>query len=175
MSYTPVLNFDPSGIKKRNVKAFNLEHPSWENEELDEDHKSFLKNPVYKDIIPDVLKKEELHSIHPKHMPSLQELALQRTIWAKQRTVMANRRTFLAYLRTLLAVGASINKLNRNTDVEYGLAIFILCTCVAELILNNLSTDGVHFGEVVDTIIKYFIEYYPILAIWFALSVLNNT
>ena len=173
MSYKSVLNFDPSGIKKR--KAFNPEHPNWENEELDDDHKSFLKNPVYKNIIPDVLKKEELHSIHPKHMPSLQELALQRTIWAKHRTEMANRRTFLAYLRTLLAIASSLNRLNRNTDVEYGLAIFILCTCVAELILNNLSTNGVHFGEVADNIIRYFIDYYPVIAIWFALAALNNT
>lgn len=174
MSYTPVLNFDPSGLKKRKY-VVNPEHPSWENEELDEDHKSFLKNPVYKDIIPDVLKKEALHAIHPKHMPSLQELALQRTIWAKHRTQMANRRTYLAYLRTLLAIGASIHKLNRNTDVEYGLAIFILCTCVAELILNNLATSGHHFGEVIDTIIRYFIDYYPIVAIFFVLAVLNNT
>jgi len=68
--------------------------------------------------VSDVLDEDQKKGIK---LPTIEQLALQRNIWAKKRNIMANKRTMLAYIRTGFVIASVARTYSEQSWATYGI------------------------------------------------------
>jgi len=121
---------------------------------------------------PDVRDALDPKQMAGEKLPSIEQLALQRNIWAKKRNIMANKRTMLAYIRTGFTIA---NVARAYTEQAWATTGIIFMGFVAIEYSWNAIVLGFEWkpGKTVDFIFERFFDVYAFALVIIALICLG--